>query len=148
MFDGLAGRGLVRDVRGLADAVGVTVVSPPRSGHEDRAAASTKRPTDASPAAVVRLSSDGIDAMQRMRTQSHSEQKLEAEFRERDTVDAPDVSMEVDIYGAGPDPPPRPESLQPDRPPASTSSVLSRYLQVSRDPAAAMTAAEDPRMDA
>ena len=147
MFDGLAGRGLVRDVRGLADAIGVDVVSPPRSGHEDRAAASTKRPTDASPAAVVRLSSDGIDAVERMRTQSHSEQKLLDEFHERDTADAQDVSTRVDITGAGPDPPPRPESLQPDRPPATTSLALSRYLQVSRDPTAAMSAAEDPRAE-
>lgn len=145
MFDGLAGRGLVRDVRGLADAMGVTVASPPLAGHEDRAAASTKRPTDASPASVVRLSSDGIDAMERMRTQTHSEQKLEAEFRERDTVDETDVSMEVDVYGTGPDPPPRPASLQPDRPPATTSSVLSRYLQVSRDPLTATAPAEDQR---
>lgn len=145
MFDGLAGRGLVRDVRGLADAMGVTIASPPPAD-DDRAVASTQRPTDASPAAVVRLSSDGIDAMQRLRTQTHSEQELEAEFRERDTVDETDVSMEVDVYGTGLDPPPRPESLQPDRPPATTSSVLSRYLQVSRDPTAAMSATEDPRM--
>lgn len=146
MFDGLAGRGLVRDLRGLADAMGVTVASPPLAGQEDRAVASTQRPTDASPAAVVRLSSDGIDAMERMRTQTHSEQELEAELRERDTVDETEVSMNLDVYGTGPDPPPRPESLQPDHPPASTSSVLSRYLQVSRDPAAAMSATEDPRM--
>ena len=145
MFDGLAGRGLVRDARGLADAMGATVVPAPRSGHEDRAAASTKRPTDTSPAAIVRLSSDGIEALERQRTRSHSEQKLEAELSQRDTADVPEVSKRVDTYGAGPDPPPRPESLQLDRPPASTSSALSRYLQVSRDPTAALAAADDPR---
>ena len=145
MYDGLAGRGLVRDVRGLAEAIAPSAPPAPRPGHEDRAAASTVRPTDASPAAIVRLSSDGMEAVERLRAHSHSEQGLDGELSERDTADAPEVSKKPGTYKAGPDPPEHPAMPLPDRPPATTSDALSRYLQVTRDPTAALSVFEDPR---